>query len=547
MKRYVIGLDFGTLSGRCVLVDAESGEEIAESTKLYAHGVMDKTLPDGQSLPPRWALQHPQDYLDVLSVTVRDVLRQADLRPEAVCGMGIDFTACTLLPVDGEGVPLCLCSEWAQEKHAYVKLWKHHAAQGQADRITALATERGDAWIARYGGRISSEFALPKILQTLEEAPEVYRATARFTEAADWLSLILTGVETHSAVFAGYKASWDAEDGYPSNDFFRALDPRLDGIVGGKLSEMVCGADHIAGTLNARGAELTGLPQGTPLAMPMIDGHAAIPALGVTGERELLLIVGTSAAQFIHDRTVREIGGICGYVKDGVIPGFYTYEAGQAGVGDLFDWFVKNCVPSVYADEAQARGIGLHRLLREKAEKQRPGESGLLALDWWNGNRCVLGDSGLTGLLVGMKLTTRPEEIYRALIEATAFGLRRIVEQYERGGLAVERIVAGGGIAQKDAMMMQIYADVLGRPIGIGATAQAAALGSAMYGAVAGGLYPDIRVASRQLARPPLRTYEPNADAHRVYSELYAEYLRLYDLFGRTDPIMARLNEIARG
>ena len=547
MKQYVIGLDYGTLSGRCVLVDAESGEEVAESVSEYAHGVMDETLPDGQRLPPQWALQHPQDYLDVLSVTVPDVLKKANVAPECVRGMGIDFTACTILPLNGDGTPLCLLPEWEHEKHAYVKLWKHHAAQGQADRINDLAHRRGEDWIDSYGGKLSSEFALPKILQLLEEAPEVYRAAERFTEAGDWLSLVLTGEETHSAVFAGYKAAWNAESGYPSNEFFRALDSRLDGIVGSKLSLKVFGADRIAGHLNAQGARLTGLPEGTPLALPMIDGHAAMPALRVTGEGEMMLIVGTSSCQMVNLPEKRSVRGICGYVRDGVIPGYYTYEAGQAGVGDIFDWFVKTCVPAAYAEEAKGRGISLHQLLREKAAPRKPGESGLLALDWWNGNRNVLGNSRLSGMILGMTLTTKPEDIYRALIEATAYGLRVIAERYESGGVAVGSIVAGGGIARKDAMMMQIYADVLGRPIRIAGTTQAGALGSAMYASVAGGIYPDIQTAAAHLSKPDIGIYTPDAENHRIYSGLYAEYKKLYDYFGCENTVMEQLSDMRQG
>lgn len=540
-KRYVIGLDYGTLSCRCILVDADTGETVAESVRDYPHGVMDEVLPDGQRLPPQWALQHPADYPEVMQKTVPDVLRKAGVRASDVKGIGIDFTACTLLPVDGNGVPLCCLPEWEHEKHAYVKLWKHHAAQGQADRINALAERMGETWIHRYGGKLSSEFALPKLLQTLEEAPEVYRAAARFLEAGDWMSWLLTGEETHSAVFAGYKAAWSAESGYPSNAFFRALDPRLDGVVGSRLSEKVLGVNHRAGTLNAHGAELVGLPKGTPLALPMIDAHAAMPALGVTGDWELMLIIGTSACQIVNAREDRQINGICGSVRDGVISGFYTYEAGQAGVGDIFDWFVRACVPASYAEEAAKRGIGLHQLLREKAERQKPGESGLLALDWWNGNRSVLVNAELSGMLLGMTLSTKPEDIYRALIEATAYGLRVIAERYEEGGVAIDRIVASGGIAQKDAMMMQIYADVLGRPIRIGGTTQSGALGSAIYAAVAGGIYPDVQSAAKRMAKPGEKLYSPNPEHHRRYTELYALYRQLHDLFGRDTEIMERL------
>lgn len=533
MKKYVIGIDFGTLSGRCVLVDVESGAEVAESVLEYAHGVMDERLPSGRALPKLYALQHPQDYLDVLRFTVRDVLSRARVSRDAVAGMGIDFTSCTVLPIDKDGVPLCFKEKYKDEPHAYVKLWKHHSAQSEADEITALAEERGEPWLDAYGRKISSEWALPKLIEILREAPEVYNDTERFMEAADWLSLMLTGKESHSAVFAGYKALWNDETGYPSNEFMVALDKRLDGVVGTKISENVLAMDKIAGVMNDSGAELTGLNVGTPLALPMIDAHAAMPASGCTEDGDLILIVGTSSCQILNSVRKKSVEGICGYVKDGVIPGFYTYEAGQPAVGDVFDWFVKNCVPAAYTAEAAKRGISIHKLLRERASKLKVGQSGLLALDWLNGNRSVLVDSELSGMILGLTLRTRPEEIYRALIEATAFGTRMILEQYEQNGIEIKRVCAAGGIAQKDEMMMQIYADVLGKEISISASAQAGALGSAIYAAVAAGVYPSVSAAARALSKKPVRVYTPNPDDGKAYNALYAEYKRLHDYFGK--------------
>ena len=543
MSRYVIGIDYGTLSGRCVLVDVNSGEEIAESVLNYAHAVMDETLPNGEKLPSSFALQHPEDYLDVLRTTVPDVLSKAGISAEDVMGLGIDFTACTVLPMDEKGTPLCMKDEFKDNKHSYVKLWKHHAAQPEADEINELAAKRGEPWLPIYGGKVSCEWALPKILETLRKAPEVYDNTYRFIEAADWLSLMLTGEETHSAPFAGYKGLWNAETGYPSNDFMTALDPRLDGIVGTKLSEKVLGMDKKAGYINESGAALTGLNIGTPVSLPMIDAHAAMPALNITDDGDLMLIVGTSSCHILNSKEVKSVEGICGYVKDGVVPGLYTYEAGQAGVGDIFDWFVKNCVPAGYAEEAREKGISIHKLLREKASKLSVGESGLLALDWWNGNRSVLVNSNLTGMILGMTLGTKPEEIYRALIEATAFGLKVIVEQYENSGISINSICAAGGIAQKDEMMMQIYADVLDREIRIAGSTQAGALGSAIYASVAAGAYADLKAAAEKLSKPDAKTYAPIAENAMAYKRLYGEYKTLHDYFGKENKVMERLNE----
>jgi len=542
MEKYVIGIDFGTLSGRAVLVHAKTGQEVAEAVCNYAHGVMDETLPDGTVLPSLFALQHPADYLEVLKKTIPEVLQKSGVSPEKVVGLGVDFTACTLLPVDADMIPLCMKPEYAKEPHAYVKLWKHHAAQTEADEINELAGKRKEPWLARYGGRLSCEFAMPKILEILRKAPHIYEVTDRFLEAADWISYMLTGEESHSAVFAGYKACWNEVDGYPPDAFWANLDPKLSGIVGTKLSTEIRTMEGRAGVLHEAGAALTGLLPGTVLALPMIDAHAAMPALNITGDGDLMMIIGTSTCHILNAGTGINVEGICGYVKDGVIPGVYTYEAGQAGVGDIFDWFVNNGVPASYEREASEKHISIHKLLREKAFKLKPGESGLLALDWLNGNRSVLMNSELSGMILGMTLQTKPEEMYRAYIEATAYGTRMILEQYEKNGIVIKNICAAGGIAQKDEMMMQIYADVLGKDIQIAGSTQAGALGSAIYAAVAAGLYTNVADAAASLANPYSRTYQPIAEHRAVYDELYREYTTLHDFFGRGEnAVMCRL------
>lgn len=546
-KRYVLGIDFGTLSARALLLDATNGNEVSEASCAYAHGVMDEMLPCGKRLPPKYALQHPADYVESLQKVVRTVREQTDVTPEQIVGVGIDFTTCTWLPVDADFTPLCLRASYEHEPHAYVKLWKHHGATECAEEIDRVARERGEEWFSVYGNKSSSEWALAKTLETLREAPEVFADTHRFLEAADWLSHLLTGRETHAVDFAGLKGFWSSEHGgYPDNEFFKAVDPRLDGIVGTRISPHVHTLPDIAGTLNVRGAELTGLAVGTPLALPLPDAHAAIPGLNAVHEGELLLIVGTSSVHMLNSKLGHPIEGICGYVKDGVIPELYTYEAGQAGCGDCFDWFVRNCVPTAYRAEAEARGISIHALLRERAMRLSPGESGLLALDWWNGSRSPLKNDRLSGTVLGLTLTTTPEEIYRALIEATAFGTRLIIEGYERGGIAVNSICAAGGIAQKDPLLMQIYADVTGRTIRVEASAQAAARGSAVYAAVAAGLYSNVQEAAARFALPDHAVYTPDPDRHAVYNALYAEYRRLHDYFGRGEnTVMHRLCAIS--
>ena len=541
MKKYTIGIDFGTLSGRCVVVDCENGRELAEAVCEYPHAVMDTRLPSGKKLPAHYALQHPADYLLVLKTAVPAAVKKAGIAPEEVAGIGIDFTACTILPVDAEGTPLCLRPEYEDEPHAYVKLWKHHAAQPEADAINALAEAREEKWLANYGGKLSSEWMLPKVLEILRQAPEVYAHTARFMEAADWVISTLVGEEVLGNSFAGYKALYFEGD-YPSNEFMAALDKGLDGIVGTKLSRKIKDFSGPAGKLCPRGAELTGLPAGIPVAIPQIDAHAAMPALQITGPGELMLIMGTSACLIVNAETGDPVKGVSGCVKDGVIPGLYTYEAGQAAVGDIFDWFVKNQVPADYQKEAESRGISVHALLTEKAEKLAVGESGLLALDWFNGNRSVLDDSALSGLILGMTLRTKPEDIYRALLESTAFGAKMIVDTMAQSRVNIKTLKVAGGIAHKNALLMQIYADVLGCEILLCQSTQAGALGSAIYAAAAAGVYPDIPAAAKAMGSPVLKTYTPDAANQKAYEKLYADYVNLYDYFGRGgNDVMKRL------
>ena len=532
---YTIGLDFGTLSVRALLVDARDGRAVAEATSAYAHGVMDATLPDSTPLPPRFALQHPQDYLDSMKSALTEALTTAAIQgifPEDIAALGVDFTACTMLPIDTSGMPLCLDPAFSDEPHAYVKLWKHHGATAEADEINTLAAARGECWLPAYGGTVSCEWMLPKLLETLRNAPAVFEATHRFIEAADWLSLMLTGTETHAAAFAGYKGLW-YNGAYPSEDFLNALDPSLSGLIGGRISPRVDPVGGIAGRLNDRGAALTGLPAGIPVALPMIDAHAALPALGMTREGDLTVILGTSTCHILNEDTAKDVAGICGYVPDGVIPHLCTYEAGQAAVGDLFDWFVTYCTPALYTEAAREQGMSIHAYLRSLASRKAPGESGIVALDWWNGNRSILVDPTLTGVITGLTLATRPEDIYRALLEATAFGTRVIVEQYEAFSLPIRRIMAAGGIARKDPLMMQIYADVLNRPIAVSEATQSGALGSAVYAAVAGGLYPTVTDAADAMSAKVERVYAPNTQAVEAYEGLYRRYREMHDGFGR--------------
>lgn len=549
MGKYVIGVDFGTLSGRAVLAEVDTGKELCTSVFEYPHAVMDSTLPTGEVLGHDWALQHPQDYLDVLSGTIPAVLKESGADADDVIGIGTDFTACTLLPVKADGTPLCLLPEYEHEPHAWIKLWKHHAAQDKANQLNEIAALRGEKWLQNYGGKISSEWAIPKIWQVLDEAPEIYAAADRFIEAADWIIWQLCGKETRNSCTAGYKEIWNKGTGYPSDDFFKALDPRLEHVVAEKLGKIISPLGKKAGTITAAAAKLTGLREGTAVAVGNVDAHVSVPAVGIDGPAKMLAIMGTSTCHIMMGTEEKQVPGMCGVVADGVMPGYFGYEAGQSCVGDHFAWFVDNCLTAGYYEEAKKEGKNIHEFLSDKAEALKPGESGLLALDWWNGNRSVLVDVDLTGMMLGMTLHTKPEEMYRALIEATAFGTREIVENFRKNGVPVEEFYAAGGISQKNPMIMQIYADVLNMQVKTAGSDQCPALGSAIFAAVAAGKeaggYDDVFEAARIMGKTKAAAFAPIPENVTVYDKLFQEYVILHDYFGRgANDVMKRIKAI---
>ncbi len=548
-EKYTIGVDFGTLSGRAVLVNVETGEEISSAVKEYKHAVISEYLPDGITrLGPDWALQHPGDWIEVFEETIPKVLEESGVSPEDVIGVGVDFTACTVLPTDRMGVPLCFKEEFKSNPHSWPKLWKHHAAQDEANRINDIAKERGEKFVDRYGGKQSSEWEVAKIWQVLNEAPEIYEVADRWIEGTDWVTWQLTGYEKRQICTAGYKGIWHKRDGYPSKEFFRALDPRLENYVEEKLSADLLPLGSKAGEISESAALLTGLKKGTAVCVGNVDAHVSMPAVGITEPGKMLMIVGTSTCDILLGTEEKNVPGMCGVVEDGAMPGFFAYESGQSCVGDHFDWFVKNCVPAGYVEEARNKGINLHRLLREKASALNVGESGLVALDWWNGNRSILVDADLTGLIVGCTLHTKPEEIYRALIEATAYGKRIIIEAFRNSGVPVNELYACGGIASKDDFMMQIYADVTNMEIRIGASSQTPALGAAMFAAVAAGKerggYDSIFEAAKVMGKVKDKYFKPIPENVEAYNKLYSQYKILHDYFGTDSNLMKDLKKI---
>ena len=540
----VIGVDFGTLSGRALVVRVRDGAELGTAVHDYRHGVMDDTLAaTGERLPPDWALQDPEDYRDVLRRAVPAAVSQAGIDPALVIGIGTDFTACTVLPVLRDGTPLCQLAGLAGSPHAYPKLWKHHAAQPQADRINALADERGEPWIARYGGKISAEWQFAKALQLLQEDPGSYARAQRWIEAADWIIWQLTGAETRNACTAGYKGIW--QDGhYPSSGFLAALDPRFGSFAADKLAHPVLPLGARAGSLTSQAADWTGLPEGTPVAVGNVDAHVTPPAAGATEPGQLVAIMGTSTCHVMNGARLAEVPGMCGVVDGGIVAGRWGYEAGQSGVGDIFGWFADHCVPAAYSGAAAQRGVSVHDLLSAEAIAQPAGAHGLIALDWLNGNRSILVDHHLSGVIAGLTLATRPPDIYRALIEATAFGTRVIIDAFESAGLPVTELVMAGGLIRNEAIM-QIYADVTRRPLSLIGSEQGPALGSALHAAVAAGAYPDVPAAALVMGRKRSAAYVPDQPSADVYDQLYAEYVALHDYFGRGgNAVLHRLRAI---
>jgi L-ribulokinase len=536
-KTYALGLDFGTESVRALLVNVATGAEVANVVVRYPHGVITDNLPKSSAkLGADWALQHPGDYVNGMTRATKDAMKLAKAIGDQVCGIGISFTACTMLPTTADGKPLSALPKFAKKPNAWCKLWKHHAAQPQADKINDIARKRKAKWLDKYGGIVSSEWFFPKALQALEEEPDVFRAADVYIEAGEWIVWQLTGQKARSTCHGGYKQCWHKREGYPSAAFWKAVNPKfipiLDKIAGPRVAPGEC-----AGRLTAPMAKRMGLVPGIAVSSSIIDAHAGVPGAGCTGTDVLVMVMGTSTCHMIMAEKEMLAAGTSGVVEDGILPGLFGYEAGQVAVGDIFAWYVDHAVPAYIEVAAAKRKKTVHEYLTQQADKLAPGESGILALDWWNGNRTPFVDANLSGLIVGLTLHSKPHEIYRALIEATAFGTLQVIDTFAKAGVKTRSLLACGGIAQKNPMLMQIYADVTNRPIAVAASTQASSLGAAILGATAAGEsaggFDSARAAVENMCAKPTKTYRPIAKNHAVYAKLYAEYLKLSSSFGQ--------------
>lgn len=545
--RYSIGLDFGTESIRAVIVNIRDGRIAGQGTAVYPHGVLDHHLPGGSvQLPPDYALQHPADWLDSAADACGSALRMANVAPAQVIGIGVAFTSCTLLPTLSDGTPLCLSAAFQNIPSAWPKLWKHHGAKAEADRLNLIARERSEPWLARYGGTIGLEWFFPKILETLHLAPEVYAAAQIWLEAADWLVWQLTsgpypdcksGDLVRSTCQAGYKAMWNRQTGYPSPEYFGAVHPEMADVVAAKMPGALMPPGHRAGTLSARAAALFDLRPGTPVSAAIIDTHARVPGAGVASPSTLVMVLGTSACHMMNSRIEQLVPGIAGIVEEGILPGYFGYETGQGSVGDAFAWL------------AQTLGLSQEELTA-RAAKLPPGSGGVLAIDWLNGCRTAPMNGRLSGAFFGLTQDTRPEQIYRAVLEATAFDLKTIVHTLRNAGVPVRRFVASGDLPGKSPLLMQIYADVLGEKIKLAASDQAVALGAAILGCLAAGEsatgYAGISQAIHAMAR--VRddlAYRPDLKSRREYEAVYELYRSVTDGAGLRAGTMRALRTLS--
>ena len=550
--KYTIGLDYGTNSVRALVVNVTNGAEVAAAVWTYAHGTQGVVL----SRDPNLARQHPADYLAGAEITIKQALAAAKksdkgFKAEQVIGIGVDTTGSTPLPVDKEGQPLVFQKKFANNPAALAWLWKDHTSVNEAAEITALAKEMRPQYLAKCGGIYSSEWFWSKLLHCLRTAPEVFNAAHSWVELSDFVPASLTGTEHPDKLIAGvcaagHKAMWNAKwGGYPDAEFLAKLNPKL-AQLRSRLTPRVHTIDRAVGGLTAAWAKRTGLTAGIPVAVGAFDCHLGAVGSGVT-PGTLVKIIGTSTCDIsiaANTSELADVPGLCGIVDGSVLPGYFGLEAGQSAVGDLFNWWVNYIQP--HGEKLS------HRKLDEEALKLKPGESGLLALDWNNGNRTILVDQRLTGLMVGQTLYSTPAEVYRALVEATAFGALTIINRFEEYGVKISQIVNCGGIAEKSPLTMQIYADVTGRPMKLSRSAQTCALGSAIAAAVVAGAHKSYSAAQKKMTGLKPKVYKPNPKAHAVYKELYALYKELHDAFGTKEwngnlfGVMKKLIEIRR-
>lgn len=521
-----LGLDFGTESVRAILVDA-TGKQRGLAKSDYAHGQITDRLPgSAQSLPPRYALQSPGDWIDSAAIATRAAIAEAKISHDDIVGIGVDFTSCTMLPTTRDGTPLCELDAFKHVPLAWPKLWKHHGAIEQTERLNKIAKQRNESFLRRYGGTIGLEWFFPKMLETIECAPQVAVAAEIWLEAGDWFVWQLVGgpaeTLTRSTCQAGYKAMWSVTDGYPSSDFFHAVHPELARAAAECLPGVMRSPGKRAGELSDTMAERLGLRAGTPVSAAIIDAHSAVPGVGAAEPGTLVMVLGTSSCHMLNSTVFSEVPGVAGIVDGGILPGMFGYETGQAAVGDAFAWL------------RRLLGLDSFESIAVSAKQLPPGADGVQCLDWMNGCRTPLMDGALRGAFTGLGLEHGPQHLYLALMEASAFGLRWIVELLRDGGVAIDRLIATGGLPHHNRAVVEVYADVLGLDIEIHPSTQGPAIGAAVLGMIAAGPEAsgfqsviDAATAMASVNESKQDIVRPRPDRTELYNSLYKNYRRL--------------------
>ena len=547
-KKYVCGYDFGTLSCRITVSDLRTGENVFEASEDYPHGVITDVLPDSDvSLDSLWALQSAEDYHKVMADLTHMALEHVSA--DEIAAIGTDFTNCTVVALGEDGKPLCLNEKYRARPHSWVKLWKHHAAQPQAEHIEKILLDEAPEWFKMYGRNVSSEWLFPKVLEVYENDREIYDATATFLEASDYIPYWLTGNLTRNTATLGVNVFYEEGRGFPEAEILEKLSSGFSSVLD-KLSGECLPVGSRAGTLTKEAAELLKLPQDVVVAVGHGDSEVVAAGLGMTGSGSMLMVMGTSTCyQMMHEKGTA-FDGVCAIVKDGMVPGLYAYESGQPAVGDTFSWFADNMVPAEYVSAAEKSGKSVLAYMDELCGRLKPGESGVVSLDWLNGNRSVLMDYGLRGVIAGLTLQTKPEEVYRSLIEATAFSCRKIFDGYHEAGVDITHVYAAGGLARKSPVTMQIYADILGRTVNVTSIPNASSLGAGICAAAAlespVGTQESFKKVCERMVHYDTTVYTPDPDAVKVYNELYEVFTELHDFVGKTSSMCQKLNRIQK-
>ncbi|MGD6886517.1 ribulokinase [Staphylococcus shinii] len=536
---YSIGIDYGTASGRVFLVDTSNGDIISTYIKEYQHGTISESL-NGKPLPHNYFLQHAEDYTSILEEGVKHVLAESNVSSDSVIGIGVDFTSCTIVFLDEDFKPLHLNPALKDNPHSYVKLWKHHGAQDEATQMKKVSDEINPSWLDYYGHSVNSEWMIPKILEVKHKAPEILKQTAYIMEAGDYLVSLLTDKNIRSNCGIGFKGFYNEDDGF-NYDFFEAVDPELPAIVKNKCEAPVVPIGESAGNLSEYYQQLWGLSVNVQISPYIIDAHSGVLGVGAIEQGEFTPVIGTSTCHLMLDPKQEPIPAITGSVKDAIIPGLYAYEAGQAAVGDLFNYSAE-LAPKAIADQAEQQGISIFEYLEQLASEIPIDEQHVTVLDWHNGNRSILSDSHLTGSIFGLTLQTPFEMIHRAHIESTAFGTKMIMQQFENNNIPVHTVYAAGGIPIKSELLVDIYANVLNKEIVVIDSSNATALGAAMLAANVGGAYVTLKEAVQQMKQPIYYRKQPEPEKVKKYEILFQRYKSLHDLLGKSHPELSYID-----